>query len=42
MAKVRLIPKLLLKKSEFSSTPRMVLVTTLGFDKTIEIGDPVS
>ena len=38
----RLIPKLLLKRSQFGSTARMVLVNTVNFNKIIEIGDPVS
>ena len=38
----RLIPKLLLKRSYFGSTSRMVLVNTVNFNKIIEIGDPVS
>ena len=38
----RLIPKLLLKRSQFGSKARMVLVNTVNFNKIIEIGDPVS
>jgi len=40
MLQKRLIPKLQLRKSSLSS--KMVLVTTKNFEKTIEIGDPVS
>lgn len=36
----RLIPKLQLRKSSINS--RMVLVTTVNFNRTIEIGDPIS
>lgn len=42
MLKRRLIPKLQMKKSRFGSSEKMVLVTTISFDKVIEIGDPVS
>lgn len=42
MAKRRLIPKLLLKTSQFGKQPKMVLVTTVGYAHVIEIGDPVS
>ena len=42
MLKRRLIPKLLLKASRVGAVNRMVLVTTVGFDKTIDVGDPVS
>jgi len=42
MLKKRLIPKLQMKKSRFGSTPKMALVTTIQFEETIEIGDPVS
>jgi imidazole glycerol-phosphate synthase subunit HisF len=38
----RLIPKLQMKKSKFGTTSKMVLVTTINFNETIEIGDPVS
>lgn len=38
----RIIPKLLLKRSNFGSLSRMVLVNTVNFNKIIEIGDPVS
>lgn len=41
MAKKRIIPKLQLMPSKFSSG-RMALVTTVNFDKVIEIGDPTS
>lgn len=40
MAKRRLIPKLLLKKSAHRDA--MVLVTTIGFSQVVEVGDPVS
>ena len=42
MLKRRLIPKLQLKLSKIGSTPGLVLVTTIGFNKIIEIGNPVS
>ncbi|MCA6436350.1 MAG: imidazole glycerol phosphate synthase subunit HisF [Bacteroidota bacterium] len=42
MLKKRLIPKLLLKPMQFGSLTKLVLVTTVGFDKTINAGDPVS
>lgn len=42
MLKKRLIPKLQMKQSHFGSTSKMVLVTTIRFGETIEIGDPVS
>jgi cyclase len=42
MLKRRLIPKLQMRTSRFGSTTRMVLVTTIQFQETIEIGDPVS
>lgn len=42
MLKRRLIPKLQMKAKRFGTTTRMVLVTTIQFDKVIEIGDPVS
>lgn len=41
MAKVRLIPKLLLKESK-SGSKKLVLVITRKYDEIIEIGDPVS
>ncbi len=42
MLKCRLIPKLQMKSVKFGSTSRMVLVTTIQFNKTVEVGDPVS
>lgn len=42
MLKKRLVPKLQMTVGSFGKTPRMVLVTTLNFDRIIEIGDPVS
>ena len=42
MLKKRLIPKLQMKMSEFGKRKMMVLVTTVNFDKVMEIGDPVS
>jgi len=41
MAKKRIIPKLQMKTSRYA-TGRMTLVTTIGFDKVVEVGDPVS
>ena len=41
MAKRRIIPKLQMKTS-MSGNGRMALVTTMGFDRVIEVGDPVS
>lgn len=41
MLKRRLIPKLQLKRSRFGGAG-MVLVTTIQFDKVVEIGDPIS
>ncbi|SDK53451.1 cyclase [Maridesulfovibrio ferrireducens] len=41
MLKKRLIPKLQMMPSSFNPE-QMVLVITVGFDKTLEIGDPVS
>lgn len=41
MAKRRIIPKLQMKTS-ISGNGRMALVTTMGFDRVIEVGDPVS
>jgi cyclase len=38
----RLIPKLQMRRSAASRRPRMVLVTTVRFDETLEMGDPVS
>jgi cyclase len=40
MAKRRIIPKLQMKSS--ARPGRMALVTTIGFDKVIEVGDPIS
>ena len=42
MLKRRLIPKLQMKAGRFGSAVRKVLVTTIRFDRVIEIGDPVS
>lgn len=42
MAKRRLIPKLQMKLSQSGKPGRMALVTTIGFERTIEVGDPVS
>jgi imidazole glycerol-phosphate synthase subunit HisF len=42
VVKRRLIPKLLLRSSQFGSTQRMVLVTTVNYDRIINAGDPVS
>lgn len=42
MLKRRLIPKLLLRPGKVGGRERMVLVTTIKYDKTIEVGDPVS
>jgi cyclase len=42
MLKKRLIPKLLLKPMQFGSITKLILVTTVGFNKTINAGDPVS
>jgi imidazole glycerol-phosphate synthase subunit HisF len=42
MLKKRLIPKLLLKPMQFGSLTKLVLVTTVGFDKKVNAGDPVS
>jgi imidazole glycerol-phosphate synthase subunit HisF len=42
MVKRRLIPKLQMKSAGFTHSPLMVLVTTINFDKILEIGDPVS
>lgn len=38
----RLIPKLQLKARQFGKLERLVLVTTVGFDRFVEIGDPIS
>lgn len=42
MLKKRLIPKLQLKAKRIGSRNMMVLVTTVQFEKSFEIGDPVS
>jgi len=42
MLKRRLIPKLQMKTSGRGGSDRKVLVTTIQFDKVLEIGDPVS
>ena len=42
MVKRRLIPKLLLKSVQLGSLNKMVLVTTVNYDKVINAGDPVS
>ncbi|GFK94857.1 Imidazole glycerol phosphate synthase subunit HisF [Fundidesulfovibrio magnetotacticus] len=42
MLKRRIIPKLQMRASRFGSKPRMVLVTTRGFEESLEMGDPVS
>ncbi|MBI9074763.1 MAG: imidazole glycerol phosphate synthase subunit HisF [Desulfatibacillum sp.] len=42
MLKKRLIPKLQMRAARFGTTKRMVLVTTVGFGQSTEIGDPVS
>lgn len=42
MLKRRLIPKLQLKASRHAVHPRMVLVTSIQFEETMEMGDPVS
>jgi cyclase len=42
MLKRRLIPKLQMKRSSIGKTPKMVLVTTIRFGETMEIGEPVS
>jgi len=42
MLKRRLIPKLQLKAAKFGAKERMILVTTVQFDKVREIGDPIS
>jgi imidazole glycerol phosphate synthase subunit HisF len=38
----RLIPKLLFKAARFGAAERMVLVTTIGFQQSVEVGDPIS
>jgi cyclase len=42
MLKKRLVPKLQMTMGSLGKAPRMVLVTTINFDRIIEIGDPVS
>lgn len=42
MLKRRLIPKLQMRRSRFGTLERMVLVTTVQFRETLEVGDPVS
>lgn len=42
MLKRRLIPKLQLRSVRLGSTERMVLVTTIRFKQTIQVGDPIS
>lgn len=42
MLKKRLIPKLLIRNRTLGQLVRPVLVTTVGFDRSISIGDPVS
>ena len=42
MLKKRLIPKLQMRAASFGKVKRMVLVTTVGFGQSTEIGDPVS
>jgi len=42
MLKRRLIPKLQMKTSRRGGSDRKVLVTTIQFEKVLEIGDPVS
>lgn len=42
MLKRRLIPKLQMRRRQIGSSSRMVLVTTVQFERTTEIGDPVS
>lgn len=42
MLKRRLIPKLQIRRVQTGSTQRLALVTTINFDRYIEIGDPVS
>lgn len=41
MLKRRLVPKLMMRESRLGGQ-RLALVTTLRFDKTVEVGDPVS
>jgi cyclase len=42
MVKKRLIPKLQMKSVRFGSCCHMVLVTTLQFGRTVEVGSPIS
>ncbi len=42
MLKRRLIPKLHLRSVRLGNVERMVLVTTVRFDQTVQVGDPVS
>lgn len=42
MSKRRLIPKLQLQLVKYGKLERLVLVTTVNFDKVISVGDPVS
>jgi cyclase len=42
MLKRRLIPKLQLRSMRLGNTERMVLVTTVRFDQTVQVGDPIS
>ena len=42
MLKRRLIPKLQLRSMKLGNTERMVLVTTVRFDQTVQVGDPIS
>ena len=42
MLKRRLIPKLQMKARSFGGVTHMVLVTTMQFNKVIDIGEPVS
>ncbi|MBI3096125.1 MAG: imidazole glycerol phosphate synthase subunit HisF [Rhodocyclales bacterium] len=42
MLKRRLIPKLQLRSMRLGNADRMVLVTTVRFDQTVQVGDPIS
>jgi len=42
MLKKRLIPKLQLKSAQIGSCQQMVLVTTVNFTRTVEVGNPIS
>jgi cyclase len=42
MLKRRIIPKLQMRAARLRNTNRMVLITTVQFEDTLEIGDPVS